>query len=396
MSLSRPKCALLLSYISLAAVSASMLTPAFPAIKNAYGLSQHALNMLVGLFLVGYVAGQLIYGPLASRFGRLTALRGGLVVNACGLALSLLSIYAHHYPLLLFSRLVTALGAASGLCCTFILINELFPKEKASQVSAYAVLSFTLGHGLAVLFGGFITEYLGWPSCFWLLLAHGLILFVCTFMFEETLTEPVPFNLYAVIRGYLHVLSHLQFITFSLSVGIVSTIAYGYSLAAPIFAAHTLALSPSEYGMWNGINTIGMLCGGLLSAQLLKHLKETTVLYIGLVLLAPIIGALYLFDFLDGQHPLLFFLLTTQLFLYSGALFPTGSFLAIHSVADRASASSMMSFINMATSTTAVLIMGYLHTSELTAFLAVLSGFYCLNVVLLLRINKNNCYANTQ
>ena len=75
----------LLSYISIASVSAAIVTPALPLIQQQFSLSVGAVEWMVSSFLIGYVIGQLIYGPLANRYGRLKALRIGLFINLLGI-----------------------------------------------------------------------------------------------------------------------------------------------------------------------------------------------------------------------------------------------------------------------------------------------------------------------
>lgn len=71
----------LLSYISIASVSAAIVTPALPQIQEQYALNPGSVEWMVSAFLVGYVIGQLIYGPLANQYGRLKALRLGLYIK---------------------------------------------------------------------------------------------------------------------------------------------------------------------------------------------------------------------------------------------------------------------------------------------------------------------------
>lgn len=71
------KIALLLSYVCIASISATIITPALPQIENTYSLNYGDVQWVVSIFLMGYVVGQLIYAPLANRFGRLNALRTG-------------------------------------------------------------------------------------------------------------------------------------------------------------------------------------------------------------------------------------------------------------------------------------------------------------------------------
>jgi len=65
----------------------------------------------------------------------------------------------------LIGRLITGLGAAAGLTCTFILINEWLPEEQRKKTIASAMLSFAIAVGLSVFLGGIITQYLSWQGC---------------------------------------------------------------------------------------------------------------------------------------------------------------------------------------------------------------------------------------
>ena len=177
------KIIILLIYICVASISATIITPALDVIQSNFHLTASQLQWVISLFLLGYVVGQLIYGPLASRVGGLKALRLGLIINLIGIMLCLLSLIISSYALLLFGRLITALGAASGLSCTFILINDYLSDHKKKQVLGFCIVSFTLGIGLAILIGGFIAQYLDVIDCFWVLFIHGILMFLATYLF---------------------------------------------------------------------------------------------------------------------------------------------------------------------------------------------------------------------
>ena len=202
--MTRLKTILLLAYISIAALSSAMITPALPQIKNLYHITHGALEWVVSIFLIGYVVGQLIYGPVANRFGRLNALRSGLFINLLGVLICIYgSIISPNYAVLLLGRLVTALGSASGLVCTFILLNELLPPEKVKPTMAYAILSFTFGIGISVTAGSLLTEYANWMDCFWVLLVYGVIMLWCTWSFTETHKEKTPIRPRTILSGYI-------------------------------------------------------------------------------------------------------------------------------------------------------------------------------------------------
>ena len=188
------------NYISIALFLLQLLLLPYLKFCRHIIYSKGRYEWLVSAFLVGYVIGQLIYGPLANRFGRIKALRTGLVINILGILMCFAALYAHSYPILIIGRLITALGAASGLACTFMLINEWLPAEQRRTATAYTLLSFTLGIGFAVLLGGIITEYSYWGNCFVLLFVHGAIMLYGTRVFSETLITPQPINLSSILR----------------------------------------------------------------------------------------------------------------------------------------------------------------------------------------------------
>ena len=382
--MSRFKIGLLLSYISIASISAAIITPALPQIEQAYSLTNGALEWVVSLFLLGYVIGQLIYGPLANRFGRLKALRIGLALNLLGILICMLSTRYSHYGLLLMGRLVTALGAASGLSCTFILLNELLPLEQAKRAMSFAIVSFTVGIGVAVTLGGVITQYLQWQDCFLVLLLHGIAMFVLTGLFPETLKTVVKLHPLTLLAGYRLALKNSKLIIFSLTVGLVSAISYCYSAAAPIYAQAQLHLSPGAYGYWNLTNMIGMLASGFLGAYLIDNYGPKFLVLFALGGLIPAIGSLAIIALTHQSSILWFFGTTLFLYLFSGLLFPAGSFYASNAIKDKASASGMMSFINMGSAMVAVIIMGYLPMSSISALALTLSLFFILVSVLVL------------
>jgi MFS transporter, DHA1 family, multidrug resistance protein len=376
MLINNTKKVILLSYICIASVSAAIITPALPQIQHAFALTQGAVAWVVSIFLLGYVIGQLIYGPLANRFGRLSALRSGLSINLVGIIICLAAAYSCNYHLLLLGRFVTAIGAAAGLSCTFILINELLSPKVAKHILSFAMVAFTLGIGLAVLIGGVITQYYHWQGCFIVLLLHSLLMLLLTWQFPETLTEKKALHPIILIKGYYHAIKNAQLIIFSLAVGLCSAFAYCYAAAAPIIAQKVLSLSPSQYGYWNLINMFGMLGSGYLSAYLLKRYDTKKVLLASLFILIPCLVSLSLFATSNHPSTLWFFATSLALYLFSGVLFPCGSHLASNAITDKANAASMMSFINMGSAMLSVIIMGYLPFSHSFAFALVLIGFY--------------------
>lgn len=381
----------LLSYISIASVSAAMITPALPHIEQTFALNTGTVEWVVSTFLIGYVIGQLIYAPLANVYGRLNALKWGLNINILGLLLCLYASINPHYLLLLFGRLITGLGSAAGLTCTFMLINEWLPEAQRKTAMAYSILSFALGIGFAVLIGGVITQYVQWQGCFVFLLLQGLLMRLGIRVFDETLTQPKSFHIPSLLRDYLHALGSFRLITFSSIWGACSAVGYCYSAAAPQIAQGYLSLSASAYGYWNTLNIVGMLFGGISARVLMQRFPVMYVITLGYVGSGFALLSLGAMLYLNPQSVIWFFVSTSLLYCCSSYLFAGGSYMASQAIEDRASASSMMSFINMLVATISVVIMGYISANPFHGFLWMLAGIFLTTFILLIlfRVNKH-------
>lgn len=386
----------LLSYISIASVSAALITPALPEIEQTFALSTGNIEWIVSAFLIGYVIGQLVYGPLANAYGRLKALSWGLNINILGLLFCIAFSTYPHYFLLLVGRFITGLGSAAGLTCTFMLINEWLPESQRKTAMAYSILSFALGIGLSVLIGGLITQYLLWQGCFVFLLAQGILMRFGVCVFAETLVQAKPLHILTLIQDYKKALHSFKLLTFSSIWGTCSAVGYCYAAAAPQIADHYLKLSTSEYGYWNTLNILGMLAGGL-SAKILMH-RFSVIKLIALGYGGSGFALLSLFTllFLDNTTVVLFFASTSLLYCFSSYLFVGGSYMASNAISDRASASSMMSFINMGVATFSVVVMGYISPNPFCSFLWTLSGVLFITLILLIYFQKSYFKAFTK
>lgn len=379
--MNKAKLTLLLSYISVATASAAVITPALPAISQAFAVSKGYLGWIVTLYLLGYMIGQLIYGPIANRFGRLSALRSGLLIYLMGIGLSFLAVAQQSFNLLIFSRFITALGAAAGLCCTFVLIKEYLCEEQAKQASSLVVFFFSLGIGIAIMLGGAITTYMHWQMIFILMLAYGILMFAGTYFFQETLQQKTPLHIKHIIKGYVNTLRNSKFIIYSLMLGCVANFSYAYTAAAPQIANHFLQLNPAQYALWNSLTIMGMILGGIICTQLIKRYDMKSILTFSFI--STMLGlASFALQFLMHSHNALWFFVSAA-FIYTtiSFIFPCASHYALAEIEDKANASSMMNFINMATAVIGVTVMGYLPMSIFMAMIVVSAAIIVLTLL---------------
>ncbi len=384
------KIPLLLCYISIASSSCAIITPALPVIEKTWAVGDAVVSNLISVFLIGYFLGQLIYGPLANRYGRLWALRAGLILNLVGIFLCLLAVPLHIFWVLVLARGITALGAASGLCCTFMLLNEYLSPERAKHAMSFATISFTTSVGIAIYIGGLVTRYFNWVDCFWVLMIYGVALLICTGFFEETLKIKQTIHPRVIFNNYFSAFKHKKLIVYSLMVSSVGLFSYTNSVAAPLISSRVLNLSASTYGSWFLLNTLSMLVGSLMAAYCLKKYAADKLLKLSLSLAAFLMLLLgFLFIVLKLNNPLYFFMITACLFFLSSFTYPAAAYIASNAITDRASASSVMNFIAVLISALAVWILGLLPFGILGSFVLIGSLFLLAMMYLHIKIQAS-------
>src|SRR5688572_14890818 len=96
----RPHLFTLMFLSAFASMGAVLMMPALPEISDHFGIHTSTTQLAVTFFLLGYAFGQLIYGPLANRFGRKHAIYVGIAIATLGSIFSILSSPLESFHLL--------------------------------------------------------------------------------------------------------------------------------------------------------------------------------------------------------------------------------------------------------------------------------------------------------
>ena len=121
---------LIAAMMALGALGIDSMLPNLPAIGEALGVTdENRRQLIITLYLLGFGAAQLIYGPLADRYGRKPVLMVGLSLYT---GFSLIAAFARSFELLLVARVLQGIGAAATRAIPVSIVRDRYAGREVS------------------------------------------------------------------------------------------------------------------------------------------------------------------------------------------------------------------------------------------------------------------------
>jgi len=168
------------------ALSIDLMLPAFGAMRADLGLPADSsqIGVVVTAFFLGFAVFQLLFGPIADRFGRKVTLYAGLVLYVGG---ALASALAPSLGWLVAARLVWGIGSASPRVVSLSVVRDLFAGEAMARAMSFIMAVFVLVPVFAPSLGAAILRLGSWRLLFVVVAAAGVGLGLWTLRLPETL-----------------------------------------------------------------------------------------------------------------------------------------------------------------------------------------------------------------
>jgi MFS family permease len=160
----------------------SSVNIALPSIEKSFGLDAVKLSWVITAFLLATAMFLLPVG----RWGDLTGIRRifktGVVIFTFA---SLICGFAVSGTWLIIFRFIQGIGAAfTSTTGAAILVSAFLPQHRG-RVLGFSVSAVYLGLAFGPFAGGFLTQYFGWRSIFFIASLFGLITTTVAFLFLE-------------------------------------------------------------------------------------------------------------------------------------------------------------------------------------------------------------------
>jgi DHA1 family bicyclomycin/chloramphenicol resistance-like MFS transporter len=169
----------------LTAVAIDIMLPAFGQLRDYFGLGPEstATAQIVTFFFLGQI-GQLIFGPLADRYGRLLILRVGFALYIGGCIAAALS---PSFELILVARFIVGLGAAALSVGAVTSVRDRFAGDKMARTMSLILTIFLGVPIVAPLIGSAILSVSSWQVVFLTPAIIGVAVFIWSLRLNESL-----------------------------------------------------------------------------------------------------------------------------------------------------------------------------------------------------------------
>ncbi|MCW0180727.1 multidrug effflux MFS transporter [Zavarzinia sp.] len=255
-----------------------IFVPALPRAGADLGAPPATMQLSISLYILGLAFGQLVYGPLADRFGRRPVLMAGLVLyTLAGFAAAL----APDAGALIAARLFQALGGCAGLVLGRAIVRDLSTGGDAARRMALMNLMVVIGPGVAPLIGGALSEGIGWRAILWSLCGLGLANLLLTWRLLPEPPRAAPGDVAQVLRNYLGLLRSPAFLGYAVGGACATTSMYAYVAAAPYIYTDELGRPPFEVGIYLALLILGIWTGSILASWLASRVAPRRMLSFG-------------------------------------------------------------------------------------------------------------------
>lgn len=364
-------------------IATNLYLPALPAVREHFGASVADVQATFSVSLVMFAFGILAWGPLSDRYGRRTAMIGGLAIMVAG---TVVSLAAPTLRWLIAGRALQAFGTATGLVTARAIVSDLYTVDRMARVLASLTMVAVLGNSLAPVAGGLITAALGWRAIFAVLVLAAVVVGVAVWLkLPETRPPGASPPRAREMAGTAWSLLRMPMFTGSVlqSAVIYSTFLVFISLAPYVMVA-ALGRPPTEFGFYYLFIAVGYFLGNWSVRRFMSHHDLHWMVLVGVLVSAASAVVALAFALLGFSHPMWIFVPMGVLAYGQGLALPNVTATAVSLAPQHAGvASSTIGFLQQIIGAGAVQWMSRFSTDTPLPVLAFCAAVCLLGVVLI-------------
>ena len=340
--------AMLAFMTALGPLATDLYLPSLPHIGADLQAAPAAVQLTLSAYLIGFSAGQIVYGPISDASGRkpvLLAAFGIFLVAtiACAMAVSI--------DMLIAARVLQAFGGAGPIILARTIVRDLYDGPRAGRELSMMGSIMGVTPVIAPIFGGFLQVAFGWRASFiaMALAATGLVAMAAIWLPETIRTRQsgglsprAIFASYAAVARNRTYLVYVGLLALSYA-GLFAFISASSFVMQGVYGLHEVA-----FGIAFAICSMSFVLGTLIGTRIVSRRGFDRTIAVGVALLM-LGGVGQLLGVVLAPSVLVALIAPEMLFFAGiGLVLPQAMAAAMSPFPDRAgAASSLAGFVQM-------------------------------------------------
>ena len=263
-----------------------MYLPSMPTIARDFGVTEGDVQMTLNSYLIGFAAGQLVYGPMADALGRKPVILGGTLIFALASAGCAMS---QDIGTFIGMRGLHGFAAAAASVVINALMRDMFTKDEFSRSMSFVVLVMTVAPLLAPIMGGMMMLWFSWHAIFWTIMIAALIAaLLVLFFIRETLPKErrQPFRLRIMLGQFVTLFRQKRVLCYMVASGFSFAGMFSFLSAGSFVYIQLYGLTELEFGYCFALNIVFLFIMTTINSRYVRRFGALNMLRTWLVLAA--------------------------------------------------------------------------------------------------------------
>ncbi len=253
-------------------LTTDLYLPALPQMQAGLGVNAASAQWTLSLLILAFGIGQLVWGPIADRFGRQPVLRWGLGLYVLA---SVATALAPSIGVMLLARVAQGACLSAAVVCGRAMVRDLYAPEDGARVMAKGMSVLGLLALSGPVLGGVTVTQFGWRPTMALMALAGLVIWLFVWL---RLPETLPaehrqqrLDWLAMGRQWLDIAAHPTFRAHALLTASTYGGLYVFLALAPFVFIRVLHLSGTGCGLVMASTSLAYLSGTVVCRKVLPR-----------------------------------------------------------------------------------------------------------------------------
>ena len=269
--------------------------PALPEITQQLQATSTQTQLSLTAALIGLGLGQLFFGPLSDRIGRLKPLVLSLLLFIFASAMCALT---RDINMLIVWRFLQGFAGAGGSVLSRSIARDKYQGTLLTQFFALLMTVNGIAPVLSPVLGGYVITAFDWRILFWTMAAIGGVLLVMSLTILRE-TRPATATHAARQQRGQPVLKNRRFLRFCLIQAFMMAGLFSYIGSSSFVMQSEYGMSAMQFSLLFGLNGIGLIIAAMIFSRLARRFSAESLLRGGLTLAVSCAAIMLLFAWLQ-------------------------------------------------------------------------------------------------